>query len=147
MTQKSYDELLNKLIQKNFQKRLEKLADKYHNKRIIIYGAGLLFSIIKDNFDLSKLNIIGISDKKFCKIEGAEEAEITDKNAELKQIDPYDIYEYSPDVILIAIYYPYKVIEFLKDRIQPDIENVKIKPILKKSFIEEVKDLIDFYNL
>ena len=47
------------------QRQINKLARKYKNKKIIIYGAGEYFQILKNNFDLSKLNIVGIADKKF----------------------------------------------------------------------------------
>ena len=47
------------------QRQINKLARKYKNKKIVIYGAGEYFQILKNNFDLSKLNIVGIADKKF----------------------------------------------------------------------------------
>ena len=49
----------------NAQKQIDKLAKKFKNKKVVIYGAGIYFQIIKNNFDISKLNIIGIADKKF----------------------------------------------------------------------------------
>ena len=49
----------------NAQKQINKLARKYKNKKIVIYGAGEYFRILKENYDLSKLNIVGIADKKF----------------------------------------------------------------------------------
>ena len=47
------------------QRQINKLARKYKNKKIVIYGAGEYFQILKNNFDLSNLNIVGIADKKF----------------------------------------------------------------------------------
>lgn len=45
------------------QKQINKLAAKYKDKRIVIYRAGEYFQTLANNFDLSSLNIIGISDK------------------------------------------------------------------------------------
>ena len=45
------------------QRQINKLARKYKNKKIVIYGAGEYFQILKNNFDLSNLNIVGIADK------------------------------------------------------------------------------------
>ena len=53
------------LYENNFEKQLNKLQNKLKNKRIIIYGTGRLFQEIIKTFDLSKLNIIGICDRKY----------------------------------------------------------------------------------
>ena len=47
------------------QKKIDKLAKKYKNKKIILYGAGQFSRAVFENYDLSKLNIIGVADKKF----------------------------------------------------------------------------------
>ena len=49
----------------DFQQRINELAKKYNNKKIVIYGGGVLFSTAMQYYDFSKLNIIGIADKKF----------------------------------------------------------------------------------
>ena len=43
----------------------KKLNKKLKGKTIVIYGSGLLFQKVLSNYDLSELNIIGISDRKF----------------------------------------------------------------------------------
>lgn len=49
----------------NFDKKLEILKEKYADKKIIIYGIGLLLDAILDNYPVKDyLNIIGISDKR-----------------------------------------------------------------------------------
>ena len=48
-----------------FEKNLRDLKKKLKDKKIIIYGTGLLFQYINENFDLSELNILGVSDIKF----------------------------------------------------------------------------------
>ena len=45
------------------QKQIDKLTKKYKNKKIVIYGAGIMSEILFKNFDLSKLNIVAICDK------------------------------------------------------------------------------------
>ena len=47
-----------------FDKILKKLSHKLKNKKIIVYGAGILFQTIVRDYDLSCLNIVGICDKK-----------------------------------------------------------------------------------
>jgi len=63
--QKDSDELKQLLKKSNMQKRIDKFAEKYKDKKVIIYGGGLLFSIINQNYDLSKLNITAVADKRF----------------------------------------------------------------------------------
>jgi len=48
----------------NFQQKIDMLAKKYGDKRVVIYGGGLLFSVIARNYDLSGFNIIAVADKK-----------------------------------------------------------------------------------
>ena len=60
-----YKEFLEELKTANFQKRIDDLAKKYKNNRIILYAAGILMDVIAENFDLSALNIIAISDIKY----------------------------------------------------------------------------------
>ena len=48
-----------------FEKYLDLLVTKLYGKRVLIYGAGLLFETAFKNYNFKGLNIIGISDKKF----------------------------------------------------------------------------------
>lgn len=45
------------------EKRIKKLAKQYKNKKILIYGAGLMSKTLFENYDLSNLNIKAICDK------------------------------------------------------------------------------------
>lgn len=66
----SYVDYLKSL---NFEKKLEILKEKYAEKKIILFGMGVLLDAIIDNYDLKKyLNIVGISDKKITKDESYE---------------------------------------------------------------------------
>ena len=47
------------------QKYVDKLSKKLKNKKVLLYGAGLTANVLLENYDFSKLNIIGICDKKF----------------------------------------------------------------------------------
>lgn len=57
--------LLEYLKTNNFDKQLKILNKKLSGKKIMIYGAGKLFEEIIKNYDLSDLDIVGITDKKF----------------------------------------------------------------------------------
>ena len=58
-------DFLNYLQKYNAQEKINKLAKKYKNKRVVIYGAGQFAKTAFENYDLSKLNIVAIADKKF----------------------------------------------------------------------------------
>lgn len=49
----------------NFKSQYKNLVKKLKNKKVLIYGAGSFFQYICKNYDLSQLNIVGISDLKF----------------------------------------------------------------------------------
>ena len=49
----------------NFKANLKKLEKEFAGKKIIIYGAGYIFQLVNKYYDLSKLNIIAVSDIKF----------------------------------------------------------------------------------
>ena len=59
--------------------------------KIVIYGAGIYFQILNNNFDLSKLNIVAISDRKFlgCDIKQVQNFELVSPN-KIKLCD-YDL--------------------------------------------------------
>ncbi|MBR3605379.1 MAG: hypothetical protein IKL52_05065, partial [Candidatus Gastranaerophilales bacterium] len=57
----------------NFKKEFYNLKNTLKNKKILIYGAGILFETIYKNYDFSDLNIVGISDKKIESENSAKE--------------------------------------------------------------------------
>ena len=79
-----------------FEKYLDKLNKKLKNKTVIIYGSGALFQYIKKNYDLSKLNIIGVSDMKFNSKQEGEDF------LGYKIIPKDKMTSYKPDVVLVA---------------------------------------------
>jgi len=97
MNEKTYTAFLNFLKENNFQRKLNHLAKKYKNKKVIIYGTGFCFDVVNENFNLSEINIIGISDIKF---NDNTDSDIKNyKNYII--IKPSEIAAYNPDVIFI----------------------------------------------
>lgn len=47
------------------QDKIDKIAEEHKGKKILVYGAGFFSEKVFKEYDLSKLNIVGISDKKF----------------------------------------------------------------------------------
>lgn len=118
----------------NFNRQLELLNKKLKNKKVVLYGAGSLFQYIKENYNLSKLNIIGISDKKFSKINA-------NKIFFEYQIIPFEeLANCNADYILVATQDYIEIIEdfacnlFYKKKI-------KIKPLVKMSLLSLIKKI------
>lgn len=57
---------MKKYLKKHkFEKKLKKLCNDLDGKTILIYGTGKMFQTIVENYDLSMLKIIGVTDKKY----------------------------------------------------------------------------------
>ena len=80
----------------NFEKYLKKLKTKLKNKKVIVYGSGSLFQFIKEKYDLSDINIIGISDMKFTDSQEGQDF------LGYKIVPKLKMKSYEPDVVLIA---------------------------------------------
>ncbi len=116
------------------QKKINKLAKKYKNKRVIIYGAGQFAKIVFENFDMSKLNIIAVADKKF---EQEGEHEFFNLNC----VKPNDLRDMDYDVILIANF-DYKMFSYILDEnILYGTKNVavEIRPLINLEFMDLFK--------
>ena len=105
------------------QKYIDKLAKKLKNKKILLYGAGLTAEVILKNFDLSKINIIGVSDRKF---EDDSEGEF----CEIKKIKPSEMKTLDYDAILFTM----KLYEKIAKSFKKEGINKKMLSIVKKSF-------------
>lgn len=121
------DEHLLLLEKFNFKKQLKNISKKLKNKKILIYGSGIFFKKIQANYDLSDLNIIGISDSKY-------------KNEQFKQNDlgysivPIEkILEIAPDYVLVATLRPFEIIFDLKEKYFKKTK-IKVLPLLDKPF-------------
>lgn len=86
-------------FQENKQENyLNKLSKKYKNKKVILYGAGLIFDIMNKDYNLcEKFDIVGISDKKFEKYDEKYYQGI-------KIIKPEEIKNFEYDLILFPLY-------------------------------------------
>lgn len=119
----------------NFGKHLKKIEKKLKNKKIVIYGTGSLFQLIYENYDLSGLNIIGISDKKY-------EANREDKffKDKFKIYAPSEISALNPDYVLVGTLYFVKLIDIIENDILKN-KNIKVKPLINKPFWEVLNEV------
>lgn len=122
MSNSEFSKYLTKI---NFQQRLDKLAKKLKNKTIVIYGTGIFFEVINREYDLSCLNIIAISDKKFT--------EHTENQQFLgyKVCAPEEIRELNPSYVLLGTK---NIVTLLEDLEVNLLKNTKIKvrPLIRK---------------
>ena len=124
----------NFLMKNKFNKTLPKLLKKVKNKKVILYGAGAFLELIKKYFDISVLNVIGISDKRFSS--NNEETEYLG----YKTIPPEQIKEINPDYVIVATKYYISIIEDLHYNLLKK-SKIKIKPLVEKSFITLFKEI------
>lgn len=118
----------------NFEKHLKKLKSRLKNKKIVVYGAGSLFLYIKDNYDLSEFNIIGISDKKFV-----DEEEGQDFSG-FKIIPAGKIVDYKPDYVLISTQNYLGLLEQFVSDVFKDTK-IKIAVLPKKPLWTIIKEI------
>ena len=118
---------------KNPQKRISKLAEQFKDKRILIYGAGMLFRVLMENYDFSGFNIIGISDRSFFCMDLEELYGIkTYTHTEIKAVNP--------DVILLATNYYLFIESFLQDELM--LDEIKIVSIIERNLKEKLEDFL-----
>lgn len=123
--------LIEELKKKKFDKQLKKLEKKIGKKSIAIYGTGILFEIINKNYNLSKLNVIALSDRKVT----TEGEFLGYKTIPLKEIAAL-----SPDYVLVSILNPLEIIEDLEIN---EFKNTKIKvrELVKSPFFKILKEI------
>ena len=130
------DEHLEFLQSVKFDEQLKKLNKKLKGKSIVIYGTGILFQKILKNYDLTKLNIIGVSDMKFT----------LDKEGEDclgYKIIPLDkIKDYNPDYILVATLKFLGILENFRNNIFKDTKT-KVLPLVDKPFFTLLKEIFE----
>lgn len=119
------------------QRQINKLARKYKNKKIAIYGAGEYFQILKNNFDLSNLNIVGIADKKF---ETSKDSNPTQYLA----LAPEELKEFDLDVILVALYDDTSLCDYLEYQLLINTENEgkPVRSIVEPTILYTIKVLL-----
>lgn len=116
----------------NFGKQLPKLYKKMQGKSIVIYGAGIFFEAIATFYDLSKLNIIAISDRKYSQDNSEKEF------LGYKTVAPDKINDLKPDYVLVATKFYINIIEDLETQIK---KPTRIKPLLRKNFFTLLKEI------
>ena len=119
------NDLIQYLYNNNFKKQLKSLEKKLKNKSVVIYGAGQFFQLIHEYYDLSKFNIIGITDKKFT----ADDKEYLGYPV----IQISEVQKQKPDYVLVAIYRYLNVISTLESEIFKNCY-FKILPLIKKQY-------------
>lgn len=120
------------------QKQIDKLAKKYKNRKIVLYGAGLYLNALLKNYDISKLPVIAIADRKFIN-NGAEEC------FGYKTLKPNDLKDFDFDLLIVTMQEYSLIRNDLKDNVFYDSKNegVKIIPMIKKSFWERLVEIIE----
>lgn len=113
----------NYLQQIKFSEQYNVLVERVKKKKVIIYGTGLLFQSIARMVDLSKIKIIGISDKKY--------STYGEKFLGYDVIPKNDIFKTDADCILVAVQEYEAILKELKQRI-PKNKNIQILPLAKK---------------
>ena len=125
---------LNYLYEFKFDKTLPKLAKKLNGKTVVLYGAGTFLELIKKYFNLSELNIIGISDKKF------ENHGENDEFLGYKVYAPDEIKGLNPNSVLVStkLY-----VDLLEDLMYKTFKHTKIKvePLVKKPILTLIREI------
>lgn len=119
---------LNYLNYHKFEKTLPKLIKKLKNKKVVIYGAGEFFEVIKHYYDLSELDIVAISDRKFI-------TSPAQKCFGYKAVAPDEILDINPDYVVIATKLYINIFEDLYHGLLKH-SKIKLIPLVKKSFWE-----------
>ena len=122
---------LNYLFKYKFDKTLPKLVKDMKGKKVVFYGAGVFLELINKYFDLSGLDVIGVTDKRFDKHEPGEKflgwnVYSIEETAEIK-----------PDCILISTKLYVDLVRILRSGALKDI---KLRPLLKKSLYALMKE-------
>ena len=117
-----------------FEKYLNKLNKKLKNKTSIIYGIGSFFKHINENYDLSKLNIVGISDMKFNNDDEGKDF------LGYKIIPKNNIKEYKPDYVIVAALKYIPIIEDFEINYF-DKTKIKVLPLARIPLFDLIKEI------
>ena len=119
----------------DLQKRIDELVKNYKGKRIVIYGAGDYFLQLREKCDLSGLNIVGISDKKF---------EVSKEENPSKYIPliPDELKTFDFDVVLVLLKNDEKLCDYIEYQLLMNTknENKPVFPMLRKNFKNKAKE-------
>ncbi len=116
---------LEKFLQENNpQQQIDKLSKKLNNKKVVVYGAGQYFDLVYKNYDLSKLNIVALCDKKF---------EFDSNNPyKYPAITPMELKDFDLDCLVVVLINDYNVTMTIDKEILKNSknENIRILPLI-----------------
>lgn len=125
------------LKKKNAQEVIDKFSKEYGNKKIMLYGTDFLTADLFRNYDLSKLNIIGIAASEF-------KYDLEGDYYGYRKFAPLDLLEEEFDLLLITTYDDLEAKEYLKkDLYQGEEYNFKIKTLIRMNLFEYIKALMN----
>ena len=127
------------LDENRFDEKLKKWECKYQNKKVILYGCGLLFDeIVKDYNIAEKLNIIGVCDVKYEKNKPDNYLGFkTIKPSELKSVD-FDVLIFTVFDHLVCLNYLNTFDFFDESKIFRYINEPSIKSKLKSIYFKSI---------
>lgn len=129
------DNILRDLEKFNFDKQLLKIKRKCQNKKVVIYGVGKVYQIIKTNYDLEGINIIGASDKKF---ENQEDI-VFSEELNLNTVSPLKINKLKPDLVLLTMQTDYFAEKYFHEVLFKSIKPFKYMPIFNLPVSEKIR--------
>lgn len=113
----------------NFRKRLKKLK----GKKIVVYGAGLFFQYIERHYELSELNILAISDRRF-------EYSLEKEFLGYKCVLASEIKELNPDIVVVATVRFVEIVENLTHKVLKHTK-IPVEPIHTLPLIELAREV------
>ena len=134
------NELLIQLEKLNFEKRLNSLSKKLKGQKVIIYGVGKLFDVMLQNYDFSKFNIIGVSDRKITQLNEGQ------LYKGFCGIPINSIEKYHPDCILIAALNYKPILEDFKKNLFKTVD-FRIIPLTKNTLQMDLKERLKDIDL
>ena len=128
---KTWAQILDEL---NFEKHLKSLSKKFKNKKIVLYGCGIMLDYIVENYNLSDFNIIAVTDIKYC-------TQKEENYKSYKVIVPNELTNVDFDLILITTQFPVAIRNYItrqlfKNKKKPKIHFILNKPL--RLYIEEI---------
>ena len=121
------------LKQRHFDKTLRRHIKKFEGKKIVVYGTGMLFEAVVNNYDLSKLNIIAVADRKYAAMK-------PDKYLGFDTVAPDDIADLKPDVVLVGVLRTVAIVEYLRYDLLLD-KGIQVYPLVDRKILEILKEI------
>lgn len=131
------DFYINLLKEENFERQLINLTRKHEGKKIVLYGAGMFFKIICQNYDLTGLNIVAISDKKYMDVETPS----FDSELGYNVISPLFINSLKPDIVFLTVAEEFFIEKFFHEELFKDkTRKFKYKMLFQKSLARKIHE-------